>query len=311
MSIALVTGASGYIGSCVVQKLLKQGHEVIATARKATPKLATELGVEKVETLDVLAIGETVDWRADLIIHCATANDILSRRFNDGIDLSVNGTWNVLELAKKVGAKQVIFLSTFQVYGTELQGSINESTPVKCETPYALNHWFGEEACRLQVAKGGIPVAVLRPANVYGTPVVSTVDRSTLVPMCFVQEALEKQQITLKSSGRQNRNFVSVHQVADACAHFASNPATGFEIFNVCTEWETSMREIASLTAEVYQELFGRNLPVEILSDHPLEANVFHATSSLAPLAGENPVDDARDTMKNEIRKLFTWFQNR
>jgi nucleoside-diphosphate-sugar epimerase len=135
MKRVLITGVSGYIGSRLALRATQAGHHVIATARRVTPVLKSALSME-VTSLDVLDSSTiTRSFDADSIIHCATANDILSRDFAAGAALSVNGTRNVLEMALRNDIKDVQFFSTLQVYGTELEGTITEATPANCETP--------------------------------------------------------------------------------------------------------------------------------------------------------------------------------
>jgi len=303
MKKSLVTGVSGYIGSRVVRHLKEKGCEVVATSRSASPLLIEELGVD-VHELDVLEpVDLPVAKGSECLIHCATANDILSRNFQAGIDLSVSGTWRMLEFARDMGIPHVIFFSTFQVYGTELNGLVNEETPVNCQSAYGLNHWFGEEACKLFCALHGLSISVVRPSNVYGAPTVSTVNRSTLVPMCFVREALDTGGITLRSSGRQRRNFVSTREVADACICLADNPPAGFQIFNVCSNLLASMKEIAMLTCEVYQERLQKPLNLNILSDQPEQGNLFQADSKLRSLWPSK--EQSRRMISEEIGLLF------
>lgn len=307
MAKAIITGVSGYIGSRVALEFKELGLEVVATARNPTARLADELGLEvhRFDALEseVLPLAE----KSTCLIHCATANDILSRDFRAGVDLSVCGTWRTLELARAAGINQFIFLSTFQVYGTELNGVVDEETPVCCQSPYGLNHWFGEEACRLFSSLHGMSVAVVRPSNVYGAPAVSTVNRGTLVPMCFVAEAAQTGSITLRSSGKQRRNFVSTKEVADACSYIALNPHSGFRIFNVCSAMLASMREIAELTCAVSSERYGKSLDLKILGQEPAKGNSFEARSALEFLWPTKEESWAR--MRSEISSLFAQLQ--
>jgi len=307
MDKIIVTGVSGYIGSRVALEFKNQGFEVVATARNPSAGLAHELGLEvhPFDALESTALPLTA--KGGCLVHCATANDILSRDFRAGVDLSVCGTWRTVELARAAGVAQFIFLSTFQVYGTELNGVVDEQTPVCCQSPYGLNHWFGEEACRLFSALNGLSVAVLRPSNVYGAPSVSTVNRGTLVPMCFVAEASQTGNITLRSSGRQRRNFVSTKEVADACIHLARNPPGGFQVFNVCSAMLASMREIAELTCAVSLEDYGKELHLDILGNEPIEGNFFQARSKLDFLWPTK--EESWQRMRSEVSTLFSQLQ--
>ncbi len=304
MRNVIVTGASGLIGSRVTLELAQAGYSVIPTAREPHPKLAEELGMP-VEQLDVLAIESHSlhDKSADCLIHCATANDIVSKNAPRGFELSVNGTWNVLELARTLGISRVIYFSTFQVYGTELSGVVDEARSVNCESAYGLNHWFGEEVCRLFALKYAMPIAVVRPSNVYGAPVASTVHRETLVPACFVKAAMEQGEIVLHSSGLQCRNFVSTLEVARACIHLLQDFPKGFDIFNICSAFNASILDIANLTGTIYEKRFGKPLPIRTLSTKPEIGNAFVANSKLRGLW--NSSDESLRLMGLEIDRLL------
>jgi len=304
MITVLITGATGYIGSRLVKDLLAQGFAVKATARTANRRTEEELGTD-LHQLDVLKPSSSPrpELSADVLIHCATANDIVSRTPAVGFQLSVEGTWNILALAKALAIPRIIYFSTFQVYGTELTGTIDESTPVRCENAYGLNHWFGEEVCRMHASKFALDVAVVRPSNVYGVPSATSVHRETLVPTCFVRDAVRTGEIRLNSSGRQSRNFVSTQEVASACIHILSNFPTGFSIFNICSAYHATIIDIANMTAEIHEKRLGRPLPVTTTSDEPSHTNMFTADSILRPLW--KPSSESRHSMYDTISTLY------
>ena len=101
----------------------------------------------------------------------------------------------------------MVFFSTFQVYGTDLEGEIDENTPARCQNDYGLNHVFGEQYAEMYAREKGITGIVVRTSNVYGRFSTPFVDRWTLVPGCFCKEIKETGKIILKSSGKQTRNI--------------------------------------------------------------------------------------------------------
>lgn len=307
MSKILITGCSGFIGSRVAIRAKQAGHEVVASARNLSDILEQELGMP-IMALDVLkpiSLGDD-SGPIDAIVHCASANDILSRDFEAGVNLSVYGSRNILEFATTQRIKKIIFVSTLQVYGTELNGEISEDSPVCCQSSYALNHFYGEELCRMYAHTHGLDVVLLRPSNIYGVPDVSTVRRDSLVPMCFVKEAIQTGALTLRSSGRQQRNFISTNEVANACLHLLSDFPRGCEVVNLGSNWLGSIREIAEMTKQIYLERYGKPLQLNILSDDPKTKNYFTIDSRIAFLRPS--VDESRQTMIKVITQLFDNF---
>lgn len=309
MNRILITGCSGFIGSRLAIQAKQAGHDVVASAREPSDVLVRELGMP-VTALDVLQPiqMENENKAIDAIVHCATANDILSRNFEAGVNLSVYGTRNILEFAVKTGIKRIIFVSTLQVYGTELSGEIAEDTPVYCQSPYGLNHFYGEELCRMYSRTHGLDTVLLRPSNIYGVPDVSTVNRDTLVPACFVKEAVQTGAITLRSSGRQQRNFISTNEVADACLHLLSNFPQGCEVVNLGSNWLCEIREIAEITKQIYFERYSKQLPINVLADEPKLANRFTIKSRLSPLRSTE--EESRQFMADVISQLFFNFNH-
>lgn len=278
----LVTGASGYIGSELVRQLVEGGVRMTATARGRTNQVSTQLGVP-VSRLDVMEPLPSFEGVRTLV-HCATPNDIMSRQADGALPLAVMGTRALLEHAARYGVKRFVYLSTAQVYGTELSGTVTEDTPPRCESVYGLNHYLGEEVCRYYARAAGIDIVVLRPTNVYGVPAVSTVDRWTLVPMCFVREALQTGVVTLRSSGRQRRNFVSTREVADLIAHVLADFPTGCTTLNAASNWTCSIAEVATLVQDAWLRQKGAPLEVRVLSDEPQKGSDFTIASRVAHL---------------------------
>lgn len=297
-----ITGAAGFIGSRIALRAAQAGHPVLASSRQGIALLDRTPGVHtrRMDVLDERTLPDRAD--ADVLIHCATANDIVSRDFSAGTRLSVEGTRNVLEAALRAGIREVQFFSTLQVYGAEPEGEITEATPTRCESPYALNHHWGEEVCRYYAWQHGLQVALIRPANVYGVPDSPTVRRSTLVPMCFVKSVLAEGRIVLKTSGRQYRNFVSTDEVADICLHLAGNMPAGVTVINAASNWTASIREIAQWVAGVRP---GTGITVE--SALPASGKPLRVASSLAHLRSSAEESSAR--MRATISSLFQTLQ--
>lgn len=299
-----VTGISGFIGSRVAMRCAESGYHVVGISHDSgsSSRLTKELGIEVIKA-DLLNFGELELETADTVIHCATANDVLSRDFNAGVALSVVGTKNLLEAICRAGIRNLIFFSTVQVYGTELGGRVDESSPVRCETPYALNHFFGEELCRMYSRMQGLNITALRPSNVYGVPQVSTVNRRTLVPMCFVDEAIKQGSISLRSSGKQNRNFVSLDDIVYLILQVLRNFPQGYSVINAGSNWCASILDVARMVANSYALQYGKILAVSVNGLQPSTPNLFQYKSQIFTSLEDEAA--CKENMSHVINQLF------
>lgn len=301
----LVTGAGGFIGSELVRYLVDSGCSVIATARRGTDTLSSEFGFE-VRPLDVLgdlSVADAAFAEAETLVHCATANDVASKAEDGGMALGVAGTYRLVEHAARHGIRRVVFLSTFQVYGTELNGEICEDTAARCESAYGLNHQLGEEVCRLAARRHGMDVVMVRPANVYGVPAVSTVNRSTLVPACFVEQAALDGAITLRSSGLQTRNFVSTQEVAEVIGKLIASFPRSVTVVNAVSAWHASILDIALMVQAVWQQELQEHVPLNILSPEPTVGNRFSVGSGVVP--PRLTMNQSQARMEEVVRNLI------
>ena len=278
----LVTGSSGFIGSAIVSSLIKSGRSVRPTSRRSIDKLTNEFGlpVTRFDVLKDIASKNEVFDGVKTLIHCATPNDIKSRDNDGGMPLAVSGTFRLIEEAVRYGVKRIIFLSTLQVYGTELSGLVNELSPINCETSYGLNHYLGEEICRLAAKIHKIDIVILRPSNVYGIPFVSTVSRSTLVPMCFIYDAYTEGSLTIRSSGLQRRNFVSLYEVSEIIERILDRFPKGFHVVNAVSDWHPRILDIAKMVYKIWNNHKDKPINLKILSKMPSYSNEFIVSSS-------------------------------
>ena len=126
----------------------------------------------------------------------------------------------------------------------------------------------------------GIDIVVLRPSNVYGVPCVSTVSRSTLVPMCFISEALHKGSLTIRSSGLQRRNFVSLYEVSEIIERILDRFPQGFNVLNVVSDWHPTILDIAKMVCKIWNNNKAKPIELKILSNIPNYSNEFTVSSN-------------------------------
>ncbi len=305
MKRLLITGASGFIGGYLCDWFSRHGNAVIASSRHWTKALQATLRDCEQISWDVLSAEPLSLPPADLLIHAATANDIHSGDPAKGLMLSGIGTRNVLEAAAHAGIPQVIVFSTFQVYGTELSGYIDETTPPNPLNDYGLNHLVAEEYADMATRQGKVQAVSLRPANVYGRFVVPTVNRWTLVPGCFCKEAYETDRITLRSSGLQMRNFVSLENIAQACDVIINHYPHQYEVFNIASSQNATILSVAQQVSQLFERRFARPVELRIEGTKPRESNQF--TVSLNKLKALGFKENTAINLETEIQAVFDW----
>jgi UDP-glucose 4-epimerase len=283
----LISGAHGYIGSKLVARLRGAGHVVGVIVRRApTFESAWTRGVDTL-LWDMARphAGEPPEGY-DLLIHAAGANDIDSADPREALLATALSARHVVDFCREARIARVIYFSTFQVFGRS-EGDVTEDSPVRCLNDYALTHWFAEQYLRMAERNGQLDCVVVRPTNVYGTPLDRDIDRWTLVPGCFCKAAVATQSIVLRSSGHQYRNFVHLDAVADAAHFLAQNfdRAKGRTCILAGDEVLT-IRSVVEDVVAAYQRKFAAPCRLVIESNLPAHAAPLHITATNLPELG-------------------------
>lgn len=255
-STVLITGATGLIGKALTKKMIGYGAVVLAQVRnleKANKLFGNEHNVIYVEG-DVRSF-ELAEKKVDYIIH--TASMTSSRGFIEQpietIDVLIEGTKHVLELAKERKIKKFIYLSTMEVYGTpntdikidELYSSnLNTMSPRNC---YPEGKRMCENICSAYASEYNIPVNVLRLTQTFGQGVTYSDNR---VFAEFARNVIENKDIVLKTKGETRRSYLHVDDAVEAILTVIRYAPSG-EAYNVANEATyCSIYEMAQFVAE-------------------------------------------------------------
>lgn len=307
----LITGANGFIGSYLASYFLQKGEAVIASSRQfnaSTKALLSQATLLELDVLDKEALNKlAVD--ADVIIHTATANDIISKDTTKGIELSATGTKNILEFAIQNDIPKLIVFSTLQVYGTELSGAVDENTSLHYQNDYGLNHLFAEMYAELYARQGKLQTVSVRPSNVYGRIITDAFNRWSLVPGCFCKEAVEFGTITIKSSGMQMRNFINLQNLSRAIDCILQHFPDSYECYNLASSQANTMIEAAEKVKAVYEKMFQKEVTLNITGTEPTETN--HFAISLEKLNQIGFTEDENYTLESEAAQIFNYLTSK
>ncbi len=249
----LVTGGAGFIGSYIVDALVKSGNEVIVYDIKNN----VNDDVCKIENLIKASKG------CDGIFHLAAIPSVQYSIENPKETFEVNftGTVNVLEAARINKIPRVVYSSSSAVYGDQDILPITENAKCSPKSPYAMQKYLGESACTLYSELYGVETVSLRYFNVYGKGQSSAGAYASIVAK-FIDLKSKAAPLTITGDGEQTRDFVHVKDVARAniTAMSASSEISG-SYFNIGSGIKTSVNEIANIFGGVKEYIPERIEP--------------------------------------------------
>jgi dTDP-glucose 4,6-dehydratase len=263
----LVTGAGGFIGSHLVEELVRQGYRVRALVRYVSSgslgkleelpaELLSEVEVVRGDIRDAECVRRAVR-QCTAVLHLAAAISIPYSYVHprEVLETNVVGTLNVLLAALEEQPERVVVTSTSEVFGTAQRIPMDEQHPLRPQSPYAATKVAADALALSFWASYGVPVVVLRPFNTYG-PRQSP---RAIVPTIILQ-ALQRDEIRLGNRHTRRDLLYVADTVAGflACLHAPLERILG-RSFNLGTGQEVSVEE---LCAEILRLMGRQGIPV-------------------------------------------------
>lgn len=252
--LAVVTGGAGFIGSHLVERLLKDGHRVRVIDSLATGRLENlsalrgnpALSFQRLDTTDRAGIAPVFKG-ADWVFHLAALADIVPSIVNplQYHRANVDGTIGVLEMARAAGVKRFLYAASSSCYGIPDQYPTPETAPMRPMYPYALTKYLGEQYVMHWAQVYRMPCVSLRLFNVFG-PRSRTTGAYGAVFGVFLAQKLAGKPLTVVGDGTQTRDFTFVTDVADAFVRAAESDAAG-ECLNVGSGGTYSVNRLVEL----------------------------------------------------------------
>ena len=312
-SSVLVTGAGGFIGSHLVEELVKLGANVRAfiryTSSGAKGNLRyTDFSEDNLEIFmgdlkDPYACREAMK-DVDYVFHLASVISIpySYRNPREYFENNVFFILNILQAAQELGTKAVIHTSTSEVYGTAEKVPINESHPLKAQSPYSASKIAADKVAESFYRSFDTPVVTLRPFNTYG-PRQSI---RAVIPTIITQ-ALSQKNILL-GDVRPTRDFLYVSDTVRGFIEVARNAEKLFgETLNLGTGVEISIEKLAKLISEVTQTKAQLVFDASKIRPTKSEVNRLCADVSKAKkMIDWKPEVSLEDGLKETVQ----WYQN-
>ncbi len=313
----LVTGADGFIGSHVVETLVKSGHEVRAFVLynsfnswgwldESEQSIRDSIDVFAGDIRDPHGVDKAVE-KQDVVLNLAALIAIpYSYHSPDTyIDTNIKGTLNILQAARRHNVKRVVQTSTSEVYGTAQYIPIDEVHPLHPQSPYAATKVGADQLALSFHASFDVPVGILRPFNTYGPR-----QSARAVIPTIISQLANKSKVKLGSLS-PTRDFSFVQDTANGFLAAAQSDAIVGQTINLGSGFEISIKE----TAETIAKLM--NTKLELVDDEQRvrpensEVERLHASIERAKaLLGWQPELKGLAGFETGLKKTIDWFLN-
>lgn len=282
MSRFLVTGGAGFIGSHIVNTLVKKGYSVTVLDNFSSGKPANLKEVKgRIELIkDDIRSGSACLKAAkniDFVLHQAALRSVPKSMLNPAEYNKVNigGTLNMLEASRKNKVKRFVFASSSSVYGDVKDFPQKETFQAQPISPYALTKLAGEYYCRIFSYHYGLSTVSLRYFNVFG-PRQSLDDEYAVVIPKFITCMLNNEHPPIYGNGKQSRDFTFVANVVEANILAARKSGLRGEVFNVASGRDYTILELV----KILNKLLNKDLKPKFLKPRP--GDVFRTLSDLS-----------------------------
>lgn len=318
MKTVFITGAEGFIGSHLVELLVRSGYKVKAYVLYNSFNFwgwLDELSSEIKSEVDII-MGDVRDSHrteeamrgSQVVIHLAALIAIPYSYHSPAsyVDTNVSGTLNVVQAAKKLNIEKVIHTSTSEVYGTAKFVPITEEHPLRGQSPYSASKIAADQIAMSFYDSFNLPVTILRPFNTYGP----RQSNRAIIPTIITQIASGKSAIKLGSlTPTRDLNYVE-DTISSFLAAIESNRVIG-EVINVGSGYEISIGQLAKLIAEIMsadlnvvedkKRIRPKNSEVErLLASNEKAADLLHWRPKYSGIPG----------LKQGLLKTIEWFSD-
>jgi len=308
MTSYLVTGGAGFIGSNLVDELLRRGHRV---------RVLDNLSTGRPENL--AAVRERIDFfnadicnletirpcfaGVDYVLHLAALPSV-PRSVADPISanrVNIEGTLNVLLAAREAGVKRVVFAASSAAYGDNPILPRVESHEPRPMSPYALTKVAGEYYCQIFTRLYGVEAVALRYFNIFG-PRQNPHSQYSGVLSKFIAAYIEGTTPTIFGDGEQSRDFTYIDNVVDATLRACIAPDAPGKVINVGVGGRFTLNQ----TIALLDQIFGKQVTPRY--DPPRSGDVLHSQADIS-LARQVLGYEPKVPYEQGLKKTVEWYR--
>ncbi len=297
-----VTGSTGFVGSHMVQELLRLGANVTALVRK--PRFDNRINFVKGSLDDFEVIKKALEeFEIDTVFHIAALAVVGEARLNPiaAFETNIRGTWNVLEACRQSSVKRVIVTSSEKVYGDSVVPPYVESMPLQGRHPYDVSKSCADLIAYTYFHTYQLPVCIVRCGNLFGG---GDLNFTRIIPET-IQSLIKNRVPVIRSDGSSARDFFyiedGVHAHLLVAEEMESSPIAG-EAFHFSYEKPQSVLEVV----DQIRKLMNSDLVPIIQNQTSHDSNIQYLSAQKArDVLGWKPVY----SFESGLNKTIEWYQ--
>ena len=277
----IVTGGAGFIGSNLVDLLVEEGHTVHVIDNFSTGKRENCNEKVKYFELDISNYSNFEDLKnillgSDGVFHLAALPRV-QESIDNPLHFEQNNTLstiNILKACADSNVKRLVYSASSSAYGNAIKLPSKEEDPIDPISPYAMQKYYGEVACKMFANVYGIETVSLRYFNVYGER--QSLEGAYALVMCvFARQRLNNEPLTIRGDGEQRRDFTHVKDIARANVLAMNSDKVGNgEVINIGNSDNRSVNQIAEMIGGPTVNVDPVVEPRETLADNSKAKNL-------------------------------------
>jgi len=313
----LVTGATGFVGRRLCERMLVDGWQVRGTLRTSKDATSLPAGVDAVQ---IQSIGHDTNWSSamsgiDTVVHLAARVHVMHDTASDPLEafreVNAHGTERLARMAADCSVRRFIYLSSVKVNGEGNNVPYTERDTPSPEDPYSVSKWEAEQALQRVAAETGLEVGILRPPLVYGPRVkanflrmIEVIERGIPLPLASINN---------------RRSFIYLGNLVDAIVTSINHPKAARQTYLVSDGEDVSTQELIRRVADA----LGR--PARLFPFPPsfmkLAGSIIGKSDAVERLLGSLVVDSSKIrrelgwmppyTMEEGLEETAGWFKRR
>lgn len=304
----LVTGGAGFIGSNIVDELVRRGHAVVVLDNLSTGKESNLAGVrDKIElntgSVTELTAVQAACRGADYVIHLAARTSV-PRSVEDPLSTNhanIDGTLNVLVAARDAKVRRFVYAASSSAYGETPTLPKVETMQPNPISPYGVTKYVGELYAQVFGRVYGLENASLRYFNVFGPRQDPTSQYSGVLSRCMFA-VIQEEQPVIFGDGEQSRDFTYVDNIVDETLRACEANGASGKVFNGGTGVRITLNEVLKLLAKITRKR------IQARYDPPRTGDILHSQadiSSARQILGYEP----RVLFEAGLKRTWDWYK--